>query len=112
MLSQRAKGIICCASIVLVTFFVSGNAEASNRRVLKNQDAMEEMIIEYKKIDLNGNFFDVYINQKTQTITIRGEIEVIDRVDWNEVQKIKKHFNTENPGNYEFVYEFKFSYTS
>ena len=111
MLSQKAKGIICCASIVLVAFFVFGKAEAG-RRVIESQNAMEEMVIEHKKIDLNGNLFDVYINQDTETITVRGRIEVYDRVDWNEVQEIKRHFKTEDPGNYEFVYEFKFTYNS
>ena len=112
MLSQKAKGIICCASIVLVAFFVFGKAEATNRRVLENQDAMEETVIKHKKINLNGNLFDVYINQDTETITVCGRIEVYNRVDWNEVQEIKRHFQTEDPGNYEFVYKFKFTYNS
>ena len=110
MINQKVKKIICCASFALVTFFVLVNAEASSRRVFNNQGTIKEMKIQHKEMTVDGNHFDVYINQDTETVTVRGQIEVYDRVDWNEVQEIKKHFNTENPGNYEFVYEFKFNY--
>lgn len=112
MLNKELKGIICCLIISLVMFSVFGKAEASSRRVLEDQDVMEKMIINYREIDLNGNLFTVYINQKTKTITVRGEIEVYDKVDWNEVEKVKRFFKMENPGKYEFVYEFKFVYRS
>ena len=112
MLYKTVKQVLCCVGIVLVIFFISTKTEASSRSSLTNQDITEEMIIKHRKIDLNGNFFDVYINIDTEIITIRGEIEVNDKVDWNEVEKIKQYFNMRNPANYEFVYKFKFIYNT
>lgn len=112
MLNQKAKKIIACLIMGMILFFVFEKTEASSRRLLVNQDRMEEMIANHKKIDLNGNLFDLYINTETKTVTVRGEIVVYDKVDWNEVDKVKKFFTMENHRNYEFVYEFKFIYNS
>jgi len=112
MLCKKVKQVFCCVGIVLVIFFISPKTEASSRRSLINQDITKEMIIKHRKIDFNGNFFDIYINNDTEIITIRGEIEIYDRVDWNEVEKIKQYFNMRNPANYDFVYEFKFIYNT
>ena len=107
---QRVKQVLCCIGMVLAIFFIFTNTEASSRRKVNNQEG--EMVIKHRKINFKGNLFDISINKDTETITIQGEIEVHDKVDWNEVEKIKQHFSTRNPGNYEFVYKFKFLYNT
>ena len=113
MVSKKLKQVLFYgAGIVLIILFFSTQTEASRRKNLTDQDIIDEMIINHRKIDLKGNLFDMYINNDTEIITIQGEIEVYDKVDWNEVQKIKDYFYKDNPGNYEFIFKFKFMYKS
>ena len=112
MLCKKAKQVICCIGIISIIFIISAKTEASGRRNLLNQDIIEQMVIKQRKINLNGNLFDLCIDNDMKIITIRGDIEVNDRVDWNEVEKIKQYFHMTNPADYEFVYEFKFIYTT
>ena len=112
MMCKRVKQVLYCIGMVLVMFFFSANIEASSRRSLTNQELTEGIVIQHRQKDLYGNFFDIYINNDTEVITIQGEIEVYDKVDWDKIEKIKQYFNTRNPGDYEFVYKFKFVYNT
>lgn len=108
-LNEKAKMIACGVGIGLVIFLLYGKSEAS-RRISNRQDVIEKSSIEHTKVNLHGNVFDLYINHIKNAITVQGEIEVYDNVNWNEVEKVKRYFKIENPGNYEFSYEFKFVY--
>lgn len=87
--------------IIIIGLFILINiktAEAS-RRAFNLHEVMEKSIVRHRSVEINGKYFDVYINLDKKSIKIWGEAE-----DWDEKDKVEKYFEQRNPFNCKITY--------
>lgn len=92
--------------IAVILFLLSSfvTTEASLRPLNLNE-LMEKSLLRFRKVEVNGIVFDVYINQNEKSITVRGEVE-----SWDEKEMAEKYFRLRTPSDFCLNYEISVLY--
>ncbi|MGA1864850.1 MAG: hypothetical protein ACMUHX_07275 [bacterium] len=96
--------VIILIAVMLFLFSSYVTTEASLRPLNLNE-LMEKSLLSFRKVDVNGIVFDVYINQKEKSITVRGEVE-----SWKEKEMAEKYFRLRAPSDFYLNYEISVLY--
>ena len=84
---------------IVCIFIIDVETAKASKRNLNLHEKMEESIVRQRKVEINGKYFDVYINLDKKSIKIWGEIE-----DWEERDKVEKYFEQRKPFNCQITY--------
>lgn len=85
---------ILCIEATLLLFTVACHAEVSTEAA-DMDEKMEEVMRNWRIVEIGGRFFNVYINQHDKIITIKGIIET-----WDEMDKVERYFKHRGPSDY------------
>ena len=85
---------ILCIEAILFLVTVACHAEVSTEAAAMDEK-MEEMMRNWRVVEIGGKFFNVYINQNDKIITIKGIIET-----WDEMDKVEHYFKHRGPSEY------------
>lgn len=87
--------------MAVLLFFLSSfsTIEASLRPVNLNE-LIEKSLLRFRKVDVNGIVFDVFINQKEKSITVQGKVE-----GWEEMDMAKEYFRLRAPSDFQLSYD-------
>ena len=91
---------------VLILFFLLNIviSEALIKTINYNE-LIKKSLLRFKKVQIDDNVFDVYINQEEKSIIVHGEVE-----EWEEKLKVEKYFNLKTPSNFNVTYDISVIY--
>ena len=85
---------------VILFFLLSFVTTEASLRSSNLNEVMEKSLLRFRKIEVNGNIFNVYINQSEKSITVRGEVK-----DWEEKDRVEKYFKLRAPSDFHVNYD-------
>jgi len=85
---------ILCIEAILFLVTATCHAEVLTEAATMNEK-MEEVMRNWRVVEIGGKCFDVYINQNDKIITIKGIIE-----SWDEMDKVEQYFKQRGPSDY------------
>jgi hypothetical protein len=92
--------------ITVMLFFLLGSETVKAYQRSSNfHESMKNSLVDSRKVEIDGKIFDVYINREEKSITVQGDVE-----DWEEKDKVEKHFRLRSPSDYQLNFNIAIIY--
>ena len=102
MLRQGLKRNIYWVLIIISLLLILTNISTSeaSRKGRNFHQKIEQSLIDYKIVEVDGAYFDVYVNRGEKTITVKGEVG-----HWGGKNTVEKYFMLRSPSDYQLTFE-------